>query len=62
MLMNSTPSSKDTNIQSGLKIISFIRNSPYRQKQTLPKGEREEEDIPSQWPLKSGRSNNTYIR
>jgi hypothetical protein len=37
----------------------FTGDPSHQQKQALAKGERLEEDLPSQWPLKTGRSSNT---
>jgi hypothetical protein len=40
----------------------FTGDPSHQQKQALAEGEKVEEDLPSQWPLKTGRGNNTYIR
>jgi hypothetical protein len=34
---------------------------PHQQKQALAEGKRLEEDLPSQWPPKTGRGSNTYL-
>jgi exonuclease III len=39
-----------------------LQETHHRQKQALAEGERLEEDLPSQWPLKTGRGSNTYLR
>jgi hypothetical protein len=39
----------------------FTGDPSHQQKQALAKGERLEEDLPSQWPPKIGRSSNTYL-
>jgi hypothetical protein len=36
-------------------------DSSHQQKQALAEGERLEEDLPSQWPLKTGRGSNIYL-
>jgi hypothetical protein len=38
----------------------FTGDLPHSQKQTLALGEKLEEDLPSQWPPKTGRSSKTY--
>jgi hypothetical protein len=56
---------KDTVWQTELKGRSnnhlLMGDPSHLQKQALIWGERLAEDLPSQWPLKTGRSSNTYI-
>jgi hypothetical protein len=56
---------KDTVWQTGLKGSSnnllFTRDPSHQQKEALAQGERLEEDLPSQWSLKTGRGSNTYF-
>jgi hypothetical protein len=42
--------------------VVYKRPISLTEKKTLACGERLEEDLPSQWLLKTGRSNNTYFR
>jgi hypothetical protein len=42
--------------------LLFTGDPPYGEKQTLAYVERLDEDLPSQWSPKTGRSNNTYLR
>jgi hypothetical protein len=66
MSMDSTLPSKDNVWQTGLK--RKIQQSVVYKRPTLLTaintglGKRLEEDLPSQWPPKTGRSSNTYIR
>jgi hypothetical protein len=57
--------SKDIDWQTGLKRKSqqsaAYRRPSHRQKEALTESERLEEDSPGQWPLKTGRSSNTYL-
>jgi hypothetical protein len=66
MLMDLIPPSKDTTLQTGLKrkIQQSVvyRRPSHHQKQALAEGERLEEDLPNQWPPKTGRRSNIYIR
>jgi hypothetical protein len=66
MLTDLTPPSKDTVCQTGLKrkIQQFIayRRPMSWQKQAIAYGERLEENLPNQQPLKTGENNNTYLR
>jgi hypothetical protein len=66
MLMDLIPPSKDIIWQTGLKRKSNnllpMGDSSHRQKQALSEVERLEEDLPSQWPLKTGRGSNNYLR
>jgi hypothetical protein len=65
MLMDLIPPSKDTNWQTGLERQiqqSAATGEPsHQQKQALAEGEILEEDLPSQWPLTTGRGSNTYL-
>jgi hypothetical protein len=65
MLTDLTPTSKDTIWQTGLKRkIQKSKNRcfpSHRQKQAVAEGKRLEEDLPNQWPSKTGRSSNTYL-
>jgi hypothetical protein len=42
--------------------LLFTGDPSHQQKQALAEGERLEEDLPSQWPPKTGRGSNTYLR
>jgi hypothetical protein len=64
--MDSTPPSKDNIWQIGLK-RKIQQSVVYRRPISLTEistglGERLEEDLPCQWPPKTGRSSNTYLR
>jgi hypothetical protein len=65
MLMDLIPPSKDTTLQTGLKrkIQQSVvyRRPSHHQKQALAEGERLEEDLPNQWPPKTGRGSNIYL-
>jgi hypothetical protein len=55
---------KNTDWQTGLK-RKTQQSAAYRRptsstEKTLAESERPEEDLPSQWSLKTGRSSNTY--
>jgi hypothetical protein len=58
--------SKDTIWKTGLKrkIQNLLpKGDPYhQQKLALAESERLEQYIPIQWPLKTGRGSNTYLR
>jgi hypothetical protein len=66
MLTRIIPPSKDANWQTGLK-RKIQQSAAYRRPITwtetsLAEGKKLEEDLPSQWPLKTGRGSNTYLR
>jgi hypothetical protein len=66
MLTDLTPSTKDTVWQTGLKRKiqqSVVYRRPISSTETSTSlGVLLEEDLPSQWPCKTGRSSNTYLR
>jgi hypothetical protein len=66
MSMDSTPPSKDTTWQTGLKGRSnnlLFTGDPFNwKKQTWAYGERLEEDLPIQWPPRTGKNSNTSLR
>jgi hypothetical protein len=66
MLTDLTPSTKDTVWQTGLKRKiqqSVVYRRPISSTETSTSlGVLLEEDLPSQWPWKTGRSSNTYLR
>jgi hypothetical protein len=62
--MDSTSPSKDIIWQTGLKrktqqSVVYRRTISLKETNT---GERLEEELPNQWPPKTGRSSNTYLR
>jgi hypothetical protein len=66
MLTDLIPPSKDTAWQTGLKrktqqSVAYKRSISLTETST-GLGDRLEEDLPSQQPLKTGRSSNTYLR
>jgi hypothetical protein len=65
MLTDLTPSSKDTFWQTGLKRKTqqpiVYRRSTSLTETSTGLGKRLEEDLPSQWPPKTGESCNTYL-
>jgi hypothetical protein len=65
MLMDLIPPSKDTIWQTGLK-RKIQKSAAYgrpthQQKPALAESERLEEDLPSQWPQKTGKGSSTYL-
>jgi hypothetical protein len=64
MLMALILPSKDTTHLIKKEDLTYLlpkRNPYHRQKQALVEGERLEEDLPSQWPPKTGRGSNTHL-
>jgi hypothetical protein len=66
MLTDLTPPTKDTIWQTGLR-RNIQQSVVYRRPISLTEistalGKILEEDLPSQQPLKTGRSSNTYLR
>jgi hypothetical protein len=66
MFMEVIPTSNDIFWQTGLKRkiqkLLHTGDPSHQQKQALAEGEGLDEDLPSQWPLKTVRDNNANLR